>query len=154
MKVATLAIIVKDGRVLFGWKKTGEIGQQTLNGPGGKVEKLESLEDCVVRETWEEVRLRLSREHLEKVAILTFFAAGVADFEVHVFRTEHFEGEPQETADMVPEWHPVDDLPFAHMLESDPAWFARAVRGEKFRAHIFYTERARGFERAEFFPFV
>ena len=147
MKTATLAIIVREGKVLLGYKKKGEIGTGTLNGPGGKTEEGESLVDCVVRETQEELAITLFPEHLKKIAHILFFANGTPDFEVTIFYTSVFSGEPRETADMIPSWHSVEDLPIGQMLESDRMWFPKAVRGEMFSAHVYYKERARSFDR-------
>lgn len=152
MKIATLAIIVRDGKVLLGEKKKGEIGTGTLNGPGGKQEPGEELADCLIRETKEELEIELLPEQLEKVAIVTFYAAGVADFEVHVFRAEEFRGELKETADMIPSWHNIEELPYERMLDSDKKWFGKAAWGEKFSAKVFYRTRAADFEQIEFLP--
>lgn len=146
-----MAIIVKNGQVLLGYKKKGEIGAGTLNSPGGKCEEGESPIQCVIRETREELGINLSRENLEEVAIITFFAANVPDFKVHVFLSKVFEGEPEETEDMIPEWHDIRNLPLGKMLESDRHWFSKALSGEKFKANVFYKKRATGFERIEFF---
>ena len=152
MKIATVAIIVKDGKVLLGYKKKGEIGTDTLNGPGGKCEPGETPAECVIRETEEELGIQLAPELLSKVAEITFYANGTPDFAVHFFRTGFFRGEPRETADMVPEWHDANNLPFGRMLESDRAWFGKVVSGEPFSANVFYKNRASGFERIEFLP--
>lgn len=152
MKIATLAIIVRDNKVLLGWKKKGEIGERTLNGPGGKQDPGETLVECLVRETKEELDIALDPARLSEVAVITFHAAGIPDFKVHVFRTGTFDGEPKETADMVPEWHGVDALPFERMLESDREWFKRAIDGTPFLANVYYKERAAEFERIEFLP--
>lgn len=150
MKEATLAIIRKDGNVLLGFKKKGEIGAETLNGPGGKVEAGETALACVIRETMEEVGMTLLPERLTETALITFHHAGVPDFRVHVFYTDAYAGEPVETADMIPDWYDVTALPFDRMLESDRAWFEKAALGEHFSANVYYTERAKGFERIEF----
>lgn len=150
MKEATLAIIVQDGKVLLGFKKKGEIGSQTLNGPGGKTEPGETAAECVVRETREEVGITLDPAHLEEIALITFYHDSVPDFRVRVFYTNTFAGEPTETADMIPGWYDTHDLPFDKMLESDREWFAKATRGEHFSANVYYKERAAGFERIEF----
>ncbi len=150
MKEATLAIIVKDGKVLLGFKKKGEIGSQTLNGPGGKTESGESAVECVIRETQEEVGITLDTAHLEEIALITFHHDGAPDFRVRVFYTDTFAGEPVETADMIPGWYDFRDLPFEKMLESDREWFAKATRKEHFSANVYYKERAAGFERIEF----
>ena len=157
LRLATLALIVKDGKVLLGEKKKGaEIGSGTLNGPGGKADSkpdgtMERPEECIVRETREEIDIQLDPTKLEKIGTMTFFAAGEADFQVVVFRTETFVGEPSETSSMFPpQWYPLDALPFDRMLESDREWFARAAAGEKFDADVFYKERAKDFERIQF----
>ena len=152
MKVATLAIIRQQDKVLLGLKKKGEIGSQTYNGPGGKVEPGETPLQCVIRETNEELGITLHTEHLKLIAIITFFAAGEPDFEVHVYLTDTFSGTPTETLDMIPEWFPIDALPLDRMLQSDREWFAKAVAGEKFRANVYYKQRAADFERIEFLP--
>ena len=153
MKVATLAIIIKNNQVLLGFKKKGEIGSQTINGPGGKVEAGETLEECLVRETREEVGVELDENKLEKTAVITFFVKEVPDFEVHIFRTSSFSGTPKETLDMIPAFYDVDALPFDKMLESDRDWFEKAIRGERFNARVYYNERASGFKKIEFLPF-
>ncbi len=150
MKIATLALIIQNGHVLLGRKKKGEIGTNTLNGPGGKLEPGESLVDCVVRETNEELGIKLVPEQLDEVAVITFYAAGEPDFKVHVYRTDYFEGTLAETADMIPAWYPCDDLPLDQMLESDRMWFGKAIAGEKFRADVYYLARAKDFQRIEF----
>jgi 8-oxo-dGTP diphosphatase len=153
MKIATLAIILNNGKVLLGYKKKGEIGTGTINGPGGKKEEAETLIECLVRETLEEVGIHLSPMHLVETAIITFHAGGIPDFKVHVFRTEVFSGKPIETKDMIPEWYDIDDLPLDRMLESDQEWFTRAINGERFNANVYYKERAKSFEKIEFFPY-
>jgi 8-oxo-dGTP diphosphatase len=105
-----------------------------------------------VRETKEEFGITLDPEQLDRVAIVTFHAGGIPDFEVHVFRTVFFSREIRETAEMIPGWFPVEPLPFDRMLESDRMWFPRAITGEPFRANAYYRERAKGFERIEFLP--
>ncbi|KXJ98477.1 MAG: hypothetical protein UZ19_OD1000681 [Parcubacteria bacterium OLB19] len=153
MKIATLALIIRNNQILLGYKKKGEIGQETLNGPGGKKEDNESLEKCLVRETQEEVGITLDIDRLEKVGIITFFNAETPDFEVHIFRTEYFLGTPIETLDMVPDWYNIDNLPLDKMLESDREWFPRMANGEKFDARVYYRSRAKDFDRIEFLPF-
>ncbi len=155
MKIATLALITRNkNQVLLGCKKKGEIGTNTLNGPGGKVEIGESLTECLLRETQEELNITLNPDHLEKMGVITFFHEQKPDFEVHIFHTEYFLGTPQETKDMIPNWYDIDNLPFDKMLESDRVWFSKMVNGEKFNAHVYYHQRAKNFDRIEFLPYT
>ncbi len=155
MKTATLGIIMRDKKILLGLKQGGsEIGDGTLNGPGGKQEPGETIEECLIREVREEMDILLDPTKIEKIAVITFYAGGIPDFEVHVYRTEHFTGEPQETESMVPGWYDSDPLPLDRMLGSDKMWFPRAIRGEKFCANVYYRERAKGFLKIDFLPFI
>ena len=157
MKIATLVFITRMNNgfleVLLGEKKKGEIGIGTLNGPGGKLDAGETLVECAVRETREELGIMLDPYLLEKVSVITFFAAGTPDFEVHIFLTSVFRGELSETDDMIPDWYRVDDMPYARMAGSEHEWFPKVITGEKFNANVYYKERAKNFERIEFLPF-
>lgn len=154
MKIATLAIITRRNQVLLGMKRGGsEIGDGTLNGPGGKQDLGETILECLVREVEEEVGIILDPACVEKVAEILFHSGGNPDFEVHVYRTSIFIGEPHATKSMIPDWYDIDDLPLDRMLESDRTWFSQAVRGEKFRAKVYYREKASGFLTIDFSPY-
>lgn len=108
MKKATLAIVIHNNKILLGRKQgSPEIGEGTLNGPGGKQEPGESLIDCLVRETEEELGILLDREHVKKTNVITFFANGEPSFEVHFYHAPVFTGNPHETMSMMPEWHEI-----------------------------------------------
>jgi len=161
MKTATLAIVTREHQgkeqVLLGLKQGGsEIGDGTLNGPGGKLEPGETILGCLLREVEEEVCLILDPRTVEKCAIITFYFGEVPQpgFEVHVYRTKSFVGEPQETKSMKPNWFDIDVLPIERMLESDKTWFPKLIRGEKFNANVYYREKAKGFIRTESLPFT
>lgn len=155
MKIATLGIITRGNQILLGRKQgSPEIGEGTLNGPGGKQEPNETIIACLVRETYEELGITLDPAATEKVAIITFYAAGEPSFEVHVYRTSTFTGEPSETESMIPEWHSLENIPYECMLEADPHLFPQILRGEKFCANVYYREKAKGFVSIDFFPFV
>ena len=167
MKIATLAIITRENpvtrkqQVLLGLKRGGsEIGDGTLNGPGGKFDANQGDRtniDCLLREIREEVMLGLDPAEVEKCAIITFYAAGEPSFEVHIYRSSIFSGEPQETGSMIPDWYDIDDIAeiaCERMLESDRMWFPKLIQGEKFNANVYYREKAKGFLNIEFFPFI
>lgn len=153
MRLATLGIITREDKVLLGLKRGEEIGNGTLNGPGGKQKPGEMLVDCLVREVTEEVGILLVPAQTKKVAVITFYAGDSPDFEVHVFRTSFFSGEPRETEKMIPGWYDINHLPFQQMLESDSTWFPKAIHEERpFLANVYYRSRAKGFLRTEFLP--
>lgn len=155
MKQATLALICRDNRVLLGLKKKAEFGTGTLNGPGGKKESMETLRECMVREAREEVGVAIKEDDLKLVAWLTSFAANLPFMEIFVYRVRTFEGEPRETPYMIPEWFPVDNLPFDRMNESDRHWMPAALlapHNRKIYASLYYEEPLKGFLRAEMTP--
>lgn len=154
MKTATLGIVLQNGNVLLGEKKKGEIGTSILSGPGGKLDLGETLEECLIRETHEELGIELNPVSLELTAVIDFYAAGKIDFCVYVYRAKILFGELKETADMIPAWYPLDNLPYNRMFDSDRHWFLKAARGEKFRAQVHYRERAKGFLGIDFLPFA
>lgn len=161
MKKATLAIITRGSKVLLGLKRGGsEIGDGTLNGPGGKFDSAlgdKTNLECLVRETFEEVGIVLDPTKVEKCAVITFFAGGEPSFEVHIYRTSAFTGEPRATESMIPDWYEIGDIPElakTRMLESDRTWFPQLIAGEKFNANVYYQEKAKGFLRIEFLTFV
>lgn len=170
MKIATLGIIIQDGKLLLGEKKKGEIGTGMLSGPGGKLDPYETIEGCLIRETSEEFEVELDPRSLEKVAYIVFYkgltpfaflnkilsivgCGHTADFGVHVYRAMIASGDIHETADMVPGWYPISNLPFAQMFDSDRHWLPKAVCGEKFDAKVRYWGRAKHFRNVKFFPF-
>jgi 8-oxo-dGTP diphosphatase len=144
MKIATLGIVIEGGKILLGEKKKGEIGIGKLSGPGGKLEAGDAtLETCLVRETREEFDVELDPDSLELVALIDFYAASEIYFRTYVYRAKILSGEPHETEDMIPEWHPVDEMPFERMYEADQHWLPMAVSGEKFNANVYYREHAK-----------
>lgn len=152
MKIATLGIVLQDDNVLLGEKKRGEIGTGVLSGPGGKLDPGETLKECLIRETREELEIELNPASLQLTAFIRFYAAGEPDFGVHVYRANILSGELHETSDMIPAWYPCNDLPYDRMYESDRHWFDRAIRGQHFEANVYYKGRARDFDRIEIFP--
>lgn len=154
MKIATLGLIIDGDKLLLGEKKKGEIGTGILSGPGGKMDPGETPEECLIRETREELHVELDPASLEEVALIDFYADGEVDFRVHVYCAKILSGELRETDDMIPSWYPLGDLPFEKMFESDRHWMPKALAGEKFRANVYYRDRAKDFDRIEFLPFT
>ncbi len=151
MKVATLVHIRRGDKLLLGEKKKGEIGKGVIVGPGGKQEAGESLTGCLLREVREELGIFLDEGRLRRVGIIVFFAAGVPDFETHVYETDYFTGEPRETNDMIPRWFDVAELPYERMFESDRHFLPRLLAGEKIQANVYYRNRAGDFDHIDFF---
>lgn len=117
----TLVVIQHEEKVLLGMKKRG-FGEGRWNGFGGKVQPDESLEDAAKREVFEEAGIHIA--DLNERGILTFtFDYNDDVFEVHIFRSTLFMGQPSETEEMEPRWFSIHALPFEQMWKDDPIWF-------------------------------
>lgn len=135
-KVLTLCIVHQHPMVLLGMKKRG-FGAGKWNGFGGKVEPGETIEEAARREVKEEAGIEVSS--LEKHGVLEFeFAGNPEVLEVHVFRTEHFDGQPEESDEMRPQWFNVDELPFPSMWPDDPHWFPLFLEKKKFTGKFLF----------------
>lgn len=138
-KQLTLCLIHQDKRVLLGMKKRG-FGEGRWNGFGGKVAERESLEDAARREIFEECGVVV--KELEKRGIIEFsFKKDPREIlEVHIFRAAHFEGEPEETDEMRPEWFPIESIPFDSMWPDDIIWMPMLFAGKQFKGRFFFGE--------------
>jgi len=131
----TLVFVFDGERVLLIRKKRG-LGAGKVNGPGGRQEPGESIEQCGIRETREEVGLVVSG--LSLAGVLRFqFADGYATH-VHVFRTDTFEGSPIETDEALPFWTPVDAIPYDEMWADDRLWIPMMLEGKAFEGRFLF----------------
>jgi 8-oxo-dGTP diphosphatase len=137
--VATLLFVVRGDDVLMIRKKRG-LGAGKINGPGGRVEPGESLLDCALRETREEVGVTpVGARHLGQLRFQ--FVDGYA-LHAHVFRADDFEGELVETDEAVPLWFKRGALPFDEMWADDRLWLPLLLEERNFSARfVFDGER-------------
>lgn len=134
---ATLTYLIDDGKVLLIEKKRGH-GEGNFNGPGGKLEDGETPKEAAKREFKEETRIEV--EGLESVAELKFFFGGDPDQHVHVFITENYSGEAEETEEARPEWFNIDEIPYDSMWPDDEVWMPKMFDGERFKAVFRFSE--------------
>ena len=137
---ATLCFVIREGspsHILLGKKKRG-FGVGKLNGIGGKLALGESPEDGIIREVYEEVGLTISKETLHPTGHITFRFPFHPEFDhfVHVFLTTEWEGEPIESAEMLPAWFPVNEIPFERMWQDDAYWLPIVLKGRTISAEF------------------
>lgn len=141
MQTATLCYPIVDGEALLIRKRRG-LGAGNVIGPGGKVEPGETPLEAVRREVREE--LRVEARGVERVGVFEFhFGSEAPDddsMEVHVFRADGVEGDPEATDEAVPEWHPVDDLPYDEMWIDDRIWLPHLLDGRTFEGTFVLSE--------------
>jgi 8-oxo-dGTP diphosphatase len=126
---ATLLFVIMRGRVLLIRKKRG-LGAGKINGPGGRIEPGESPEACAIRETKEE--LGIIAVCVSRRGELSFQFTDGFSIHAEVFTAPSFNGEPSETAEAIPLWFPVGELPYAEMWEDDAIWLPLLLAGKCF----------------------
>ena len=95
-------------------KKENDLNHDKWVGVGGKFQDKESPEDCVLRETWEETGLTLTRYRYR--GLVTFISNQWETEYMHVFTADQWTGEP----------HPCDEGELAWIKKADlralPLW--------------------------------
>ena len=92
MVVSTLCYLEKDNKylMLLRNKKEKDVNEGKWIGVGGKCEKGESPEECVIRETFEETGIKL--ESLKMRGVMTFASEGWEDEYIFVYTSDKFSG--------------------------------------------------------------
>ena len=146
MKQATLCLLVKGNQnkkeLLLAMKKRG-FGVGKWNGIGGKLDLEkgdENVIEAAIRETEEEIGVRV--KDLEKVAVLSFYFPYNQkwDQDVHVFLAKNWEGEPIESEEMLPKWFKIEEIPFEEMWDDDRFWLPQVLEGKKLKAKFVFKE--------------
>ena len=138
--------------ICLAMKKRG-FGVGRWNGVGGKLNPGESVEDAAIRETFEEIGVRVcngkknngaigGRNDLNITAELEFLFANKPEWNqlVHVYFCEKWEGEPIESEEMKPEWFKVADIPFKDMWPDDPFWLPKVIAGDFVKASFTFGD--------------
>jgi ADP-ribose pyrophosphatase YjhB (NUDIX family) len=139
MKQTTLGIIIQNGKILLGMKKR-RFGEWKWNGPGGKVDIGETIEECMQRETFEEFGISINTQTMKKVWVFDWINKANEDQNhiVNIFLITEFTGTPVETEEMKPEWFSLDTIPYHQMWEDDKTWLPRVLNGEYIEYEFIY----------------
>lgn len=130
--------------MLLAMKKRG-FGLGKFNGVGGKLKPGESVLTAAVRETEEEIAVRISESNLKHQATLAFSFDGKSDWDnlCYVFVADSWAGEPAESEEMRPEWFKVEELPFEKMWIDDSHWLPKVLTGLKLQAKFVFDSEGK-----------
>jgi len=138
MREEVVSIIYQFPNILLGMKKN-KFGRGKYNGFGGGLEKGETLEECVIRETLEEANIILVDP--EKMGKILFeFQTGEQDHLVHFFMSHRYSGDLQESKEMIPKWFNDTEIPYDQMWADDKYWLPMLLVGKKFEGNFIFDE--------------
>lgn len=146
LKDATLCFLIKENasginEICLAMKKRG-FGEGRWNGVGGKVDTKsgETVEDAAIRETQEEILVKPNK--LDKVAELTFLFPHNPDWHqlVHTYFVKDWQGEPEESEEMRPQWYSIEKIPYDSMWPDDIFWLPKVIEGSLLRAEFKFGE--------------
>jgi len=134
---ATLVFVLRGDEILLIDKKRG-LGHGKVNGPGGKVDATETVEECAIRECHEELGIEV--RNLENLGEHRFQFTNGYSIHCWVYRTTEFCGVATETDEAVPLWTPVDAIPYERMWEDDHIWLPMIIGGQAFTARWIFDD--------------
>lgn len=135
-----LVLLIKDDQILLGKKKRG-FGAGKWNGPGGKVEPNETIEQALIRETQEEVGLTpILYESRGTIEFLEFFKGEKIKTIFYLFVCNKWKGDLTESDELEPRWFPVDEIPYKLMFEDDKYWMPLVLEGKEIKAFFEFDE--------------
>ncbi len=128
---ATLVFVLRDDEILLIDKKRG-LGKGKVNGPGGKVDPGETVEQCAIRECREELSIEVAELQVLGEHLFQF----VDGYSIHcfVYCTQVFSGTPTESPEAAPRWTRIDAIPYERMWEDDRIWLPLLLERQAFRA--------------------
>ncbi len=138
--ISTLLLLRKDNQILLAKKKKG-FGMGLFNGVGGKVEPGETIDQAMIRECQEEIHVTPTK--YEKLGINTFeeyYKGEKAHLIFHLYVATEWEGNPEESEEMSPQWFNINNIPYNEMFKDDTHWLPLALNNQKFLGYFTFNE--------------
>lgn len=136
----TLCLLRRNNEILLAIKKRG-FGAGKYNGVGGKIEKNETPENAMIRETQEEIFVTPIK--YEKVGLMEFdeyYKGNKENVVFHLYLVTEWIGEPTESDEMLPKWFDINEIPYENMFADDKYWLPLVLNGKKIKAYFEFDE--------------
>jgi 8-oxo-dGTP diphosphatase len=151
LRKVTLCFLVKDNEVLLATKKV-RFGAGRITGIGGKVEGSENPLDAIKREVFEEIQVK--PVSIKEVGLVYFYNPYQTENFVeknsgrtygwdsvsHIYICDKWEGTPQETEEMSPQWFPIFEVPYDRMWSDAKFWLPKVLEGNSVQAKFIFTK--------------
>lgn len=128
----TLCYIEKDNKylMLHRTKKENDLNEGKWIGVGGKFEKDETPEECLLREVKEETGLTLTKYHLR--AVITFISNKWETEYMYLFTANEFTGELIDCNEGELEWVDKDEILRLNIWEGDRIFLKKMIEEDNF----------------------
>ncbi|MDE1768071.1 MAG: 8-oxo-dGTP diphosphatase [Candidatus Micrarchaeota archaeon] len=135
----TLGHIIKGDKILLK-EATRGVSKGKWNGPGGKIDKAETPEQCMVREAYEETGLKMVKPFFH--GRMFFHMDGKKNVAIlgYLYSTKRFNGKVRSTEEGPVRWFSVKEIPYEGMWDDDKVWINLMLAGKRFDAHFFYNK--------------
>ncbi len=136
----TLLVITKENKMLLAKKLRG-FGAGKFNGVGGKVEAGESVEQAMLRETFEEINIVPTEyKMLGKIDFEEYVKGEKNKVTMYLFRATDYSGELKTSEEMQPFWFDFDQIPYQNMFEDAKFWMPFLLENEPFYGDFVYDK--------------
>lgn len=128
LKEATVLLLLKENHILLAMKKRG-FGVGKWNGVGGKPNIGEEIVDTAKRESEEEIGVT-PLNHRKVAVFKYYFPHDNFGMKVWIFTATKWQGEPEESEEMRPEWFDFENIPYDKMWSDDEVWMPKVLEGK------------------------
>lgn len=116
----TLSLVFNNQNKLLLCKKKRWFWQEYYNMPGGKQDVNETIHTTSARELFEETNIQTLSQTL--IGTLHFITTNNSWFDISVYIVDDYTWDWTETEEMLPQWVPLQSIPFDKMWTEDSIW--------------------------------
>lgn len=142
---AVAGFMVKDGKVLLGKriKVSNDLGKDLYAGIGGKVDGEETTDECLEREIYEEIGVKITK--YKKLGQMKYLNPHNPkwNMEGHFYLISDWSGDPVKSEVIKPQWFDFDEIPTENMFSDNKYWIKLLLAGKSFEGvFLFGSEKS------------